>query len=207
MKRLLVSCLTALVALAPVAALADTITIGNYSHHTIKYQIRCSDGDDSWHTFTMKDREQKITAANDWNYDCDSDRYQICVGTNNDDDDTTWSTVDAKIGRQYLIGLSTTDQFLVLDTRIVVGLVNTTNQKLDFSYKCVAGAEWEKTHYIRANDFTWFENAHCTRYEVTIAVKNNDGSVTSQTRTVYPDNVYAVKWNEGREVYDFEKLH
>lgn len=193
------------VAAVPALALADSLEIGNLSHHTVKYQIRCDDGNDSWHKFQLANMEHSDVASGDWNYSCDTERYTIRIGTDVDGD-TQWNSITATPGNQYALVYNNKDRFAVLDTRTMVGIVNPNSNKINFSFTCIEGSTWSSHSTVKPKDVDWFQSSTCTSYRISIKVNHDDGSTTEQTRVVAPNNVYEVRWEASRGVYDFVKV-
>lgn len=207
MKRF-IAALCALAAFAyPAAVLADSFTIGNITNQTLHFNLRCADGDDTWHAFTLQSLQSREYASGKWDYDCSAERYELRIGTKNDDGSTNWETIPIAVGSSYaLVNSPKHSGFIAYDTRYMVAFRNDSSVTVKVNYKCTDGANSQGIADVSTSEVGWIWAQNCNAYNVMTRVVNKDGTTTELSRNVDANTIYKIVWNADREGYEFQKL-
>ena len=211
MKRTIIALFAALLAAFPIVALADSMKIGNITGKTLHFSVRCDDGTDGWHNFTLGSLDTKTVASGDWNYSCDAERYQLRIGTTLSDGSVQYQIVKLKPGKEYaLVQSREKNGYTAYNTRWMVGMRNDTSVAVHVSYSCIQGpaasGQATVTPVSQSGTPGWFYSKGCSRYNVATSVRQSDGSLSEWSKDISANNNYRIVWSSSRHVYMLEQL-
>ena len=207
MKRVLTGALSALVFfIAPALALADSFEVGNITDQTLHFSLRCSDGNDSWHNFTLGSLDNREYASGDWDYSCDAERYQLRIETTQSDGSKKYTTVNVLPGSSYaLVNSSTHNGFIAYDTRWMVAMRNQAQYTVHVGYSCNGGASHGEAS-VAPGKIGWFYVKGCWSYQVSTSTRSSDGTLTQWSKDVKANNIYRIVWSSGSGAYILQKI-
>jgi hypothetical protein len=210
MKRFIVAALAFALAAGPVAALADSFKVGNFTGTTLHFGIRCDDGADTWHTYSIAAMAQQLVGASLWNYRCDDGTYKLRIGTIASDGSTTYKNVTLRSGNDYALVLSSThDGYFAYDTRWFVAVRNETAVTVHLGYSCVAGPAAQGTAAIAPTTSsqppTWFYSKGCSQFSVATNARLSDGTNSIWRSTIASNANYRLVWSASRSKYILEQ--
>jgi hypothetical protein len=207
MRRYLPAILAVAVFALPLAAMADSVKVGNLTTKKLNFSIRCNDGSDGWHTFKLKSFHSKDYMSGDWNYSCDNEKYQIRVGTTQNDGSVIYKIVNMVPGNSYaLVDSSSAHGYTAYNTDYLVAMRNDTQVSVNVNYRCTDGGDGNGVAVASPAAASWFYVSGCDSYNVVTTTREKDGSETSFSKTVAPNNIYRIVWNSDRRVYELLKL-
>ncbi len=209
MNRLVALLCGLIVAALPLSALADSFKIGNVTGRSLHFSLRCKDGNDTWHTFTLNSLQSRDFLSGDWNYSCDTENYELRIGTNESDGSTSWQVVNLVPGRSYaLVNSPSHHGYTAYDTRYLVAMRNDSDVAVHVNYRCIDGGDASGTEIVRpaSNTPGWFYEQGCTRYNVMTRVVANDGSASEWSKDIDADQIYRIFWNSSRHEYVLDQI-
>jgi len=192
-------------AFAPLAAGADgSVQVGNLYTSSLKFSLRCV-GDSDWHEFSLDSVAYKNYSAASWNGSCDGD-YQLRIGTTKSDGSVNENVVRLKPGHGYVLAKpGDTMEYTAYDARTMVVILNKSSRQLKFTYGCSGVAQRPLT--VAARNITWIHFGsppECSPYMASIETTANDGSSTTVSKPLVPDNAYSLSWNDARQAWDIQ---
>lgn len=206
MKRFLSALCAVAVFALPIAALADSFKVGNLTTRSLHFEVRCNDGNDNWHTFTLRSFASRDFMSGDWNYSCDAESYQLRIGTNEDDGSTQWNTTNIRVGDSYaLVNSRQKNGYTAYNTRNLVALYNNASHQVHVTYRCTDGTDDHGVDLVQPSKVGWFYVPGCNEFSVSTTTRENDGSTTTHNHTINPNNVYRIIEN-GNGDYDVVKM-
>lgn len=202
-------CAIAIVAF-PLSALADSFKLGNVTGRALHFSLRCKDGNDSWHNFTLNSLQTRDFLSGDWDYSCDTERYELRIGTNESDGSTSWQTLTLTPGNSYALVKSKTKGYTAHDTRYLIAMRNDSTVAVHVNYRCTDGADSSGTVVVQPFETSsvpgWFYVQGCTRFNVMTRVVADDGSASEWSKDVDANQIYRIFWNSSRREYVLQQL-
>ncbi len=207
MSRFIAAITAVLLCSLPALALADSFQVGNITNRSLHFSLRCNDGSDGWHSFTLGSLAHRNYASGRWGYNCGAERYQLRIETTADDGSHQYTTIPVAPGHAYALVYSPAHSgFVAYDTRWMVAMRNDARNTVHVTYRCVDGGDAHGIAGVAVGKIGWFYSEGCSRYHVLTKAKNNDGTVTSWSRDIDANDVYRIRWNSDRQAYVLEKI-
>lgn len=207
MSRFIAAITAVLLCSLPALALADSFQVGNITNRSLHFSLRCNDGSDGWHVFTLGSLAHRNYASGNWNYRCDNERYQLRVETTANDGSHQYTTIVVRPGGSYALVYSPEHSgFVAYDTRWMVAMRNEARFNVHVSYRCVDGGNAHGVAGVTSGKIGWFYSEGCSRYHVLTKAKSSDGTVTSWSRDIDANNVYRILWSSNRQAYVLEQI-
>jgi hypothetical protein len=206
MKRLIAVVFAVALAAGPISALADSFKVGNFTGSTLRFGIRCDDGADTWHVYSIAAMGTQLVGGSLWNYRCADESYKLRIGTIASDGSTSYHTVALRSGNDYALVLSSQrDGYYAYDTRWFVAIRNETSVKVTIGYSCVDGPAAQGTEAIpptsNSSPPTWFYSKGCATFNVKTNALQRDGSHRIWSKDIASNRNYRLVWAAGMGKY------
>jgi hypothetical protein len=206
MKRFIAAAFAVALAAGPISALADSFKVGNFTGSTLHFAIRCADGADTWHSYSIAAMAQQLVGSSAWGYRCDRETYKLRIGTVLTDGTTTYTTVSLRSGNDYALVLSSLHNgYIAYDTRWFVAVRNETAVTVNLGYSCVDGPAAKGTAAIAPTSSssppTWFYSKGCSKFNVATNARLRDGSQSIWRKDIDSNRDYRLVWLAGRSQY------
>jgi hypothetical protein len=209
-KRFIAAAFAVALAAGPVSALADSFKVGNFTGRTLNFGIRCDDGRDTWHLYSIAAMAQKLVGSSAWNYRCVDETYKLRIGTVTSDGSTSYHTITLRSGNDYALVLSSQhDGYYAYDTRWFVAVRNQTNVTVNIGYSCVDGPAAQGTETIPPTSTysppSWLYSKGCSTFNVKTNAVQRDGSHRIWSRDIASNRNYRLLWSAGTGKYVLEQ--
>ncbi|HTA37920.1 MAG TPA: hypothetical protein VK760_02530 [Candidatus Acidoferrales bacterium] len=206
MKRFIAAAFAVALAAGPVAALADSFKVGNFTGSNLHFGIRCDDGADTWHLYTIGAMAQQLVGGSLWNYRCSDETYKLRIGTIASDGSTSYHTLTLRSGNNYALVLSSQqDGYYAYDTRWFVAVRNQTAVTVNLGYSCVDGPAAQGTEAIAPTSSSsppsWFYSKGCSTFNVKTNAVQRDGTHRIWSRDIASNANYRLTWNANTGKY------